>query len=151
MADPRARLLRAMSVYPPFLGAGVRVRGLPGDPPGFESRLRLHWWNRNYVGTHFGGSLYAMADPFFMLILIDGLGSEFTVWDKAATVRFRRPGRGTVSARFEIPRARVEEIRREALAGGRAEPSFTAFVLDTAGETVAEIEKTLSVRPRAAG
>ncbi|KAB2960650.1 MAG: DUF4442 domain-containing protein [Thermoanaerobaculia bacterium] len=151
MPDPRVHLRRVMSLYPPFLGAGVRVRELPGDPPGFESRLRLRWWNRNYVGTHFGGSLYAMADPFFMLILIDALGPGFTVWDKAATIRFRRPGRGTVRARFEIPRARVEEIRHEALAAGRAEPSFAALVLDAAGETVAEIDKTISVRPRATG
>jgi len=146
MAD-RRWLLRVMSLYPPYLGAGVRARVVARDPLVFESTLRLRWWNRNYVGTHFGGSLYSMADPFFMLILIDALGRDFVVWDKAATIRFRRPGRGTVRARFEIPVERIEEIRRRTLEEGRDEPVLDAQVVDAAGETVAEIEKVLSVRP----
>jgi len=147
---PRSRfLLRIMSLYPPLAGAGVRVRTLATAPLAFETELRLRWWNRNYVGTQFGGSLYAMTDPFYMLILIDALGPGFEVWDKAATVRFRRPGRGTVRARFEIPPARIEEIRREAESAGRAEPVFLARVVDEAGETVTEVEKVVSVRRRA--
>jgi hypothetical protein len=141
-------LLRWMSLYPPFAGAGVRVRVARRDPLAFEVRLGLRWWNRNYLGTQFGGSLYTMCDPFYMLILIDALGPGFVVWDKAATIRFRRPGRGAVSARFEIAPERIEEIRREANAAGRAEPRFTASVLDAAGELVAEVEKVISVRPR---
>ena len=141
-------LLRWMSVYPPYVGAGVRVRVVGRAPLVFETRMKLRWWNRNYVGTHYGGSLYTMCDPFHMLILIDALGSEFVVWDKAATIRFRRPGRGTVRARFEIPPPRIDEIRSQARAAGRAEPSFTARVLDAAGEVVAEVEKLVSVRLR---
>src|SRR5512139_496425 len=148
MADRRSFRLRLMRIYPPFLGAGVRVRTLDRSPLAFESEMRLHWWNRNYLGTHFGGSLYSMTDPFFMLILIDALGRGFEVWDKAATVRFRRPGRGTVRARFEIPAARIDEIRREAEETGRSEPVFLARVENGAGETVAEVEKVVSVRRR---
>jgi acyl-coenzyme A thioesterase PaaI-like protein len=146
MAGRRNLLLRAISLYPPYLGAGVRVRRVGRDPLAFESEMKLTFWNRNYVGTHFGGSLYAMADPFFMLILIDALGPGFEVWDKAATIRFRRPGRGTVRARFEIARARIEEIRRRVEAEGRLEPVFVAAIVDRTGETVAEVEKLLSVR-----
>jgi acyl-coenzyme A thioesterase PaaI-like protein len=141
-------LLRWMSVYPPYLGAGVRVSLVGRSPLAFETRMKLRWWNRNYVGTHYGGSLYTMCDPFFMLILIAELGPEFTVWDKAATIRFRRPGRGEVRARFAIAPARVEEIRRQAQVDGKAEPSFTAQVVDAAGEVVAEVDKLLSVRLR---
>lgn len=136
-----------INVYPPFLGAGVRVRRVSREPPVFEARMRLRWWNRNYVGTHFGGSLYSMCDPFFMLILIESLGPGWVVWDKAATIRFRRPGRGTVRARFEIPTERVEEIRRAAREAGRLETTFTARVEDRDGELVAEVEKLLYVRP----
>ena len=152
-ATPRGRawLLRVLSLYPPFLGAGVRVRRLSGDPPGFEARLRLRFWNRNYYGTHFGGSLYTMCDPFFVLILASALGPGYAVWDKAATIRFRRPGRGTVTARFAIPRATVEEIRAAADRGERLEPTFTAEVRDAKGELVAEVEKVLSVRRSEAG
>lgn len=139
-------MLRVLSLYPPFLGAGVRVRRLDGDPPGFESRLKLRFWNGNYFGTHFGGSLYTMCDPFFVLILASELGPGYAVWDKAATIRFRRPGRGTVRARFEIPREKVDEIRAAADRGEKLEPVFVAEVRDEKGDIVAEVEKVLSVR-----
>lgn len=140
--------LRLINLWPPFAGAGIRVRQIGSDPLAFESRLVLRFWNRNYLGTQFGGSLYAMADPFYMLILIRELGPGHTVWDKAATVRFRRPGRGTVAARFEISRERIEAIRSEVAARGRAEPTFTAEVRAADGELVAEVDKVISVRRR---
>ncbi len=105
-------------------------------------------WNRNYFGTHFGGSLYSMCDPFFVLILAENLGREFSVWDKAATIRFRRAGRGTVRARFHVPRERIEEIRAEVAAQGKAEPAFTVEVRDERGDVVCEIEKLLHVTRR---
>jgi hypothetical protein len=148
--DRNSWKLRLMSIYPPLAGAGIRVRVLARDPLAFESRMRLRWWNSNYVGTHYGGSLYSMTDPFYMLILVEALGPRFTVWDKAATIRFLRPGRGTLRARFEISRAEIESIRQRALATGRDEPCFLARVLDAAGETVTEVEKRISVRPRRA-
>lgn len=113
-------------------------------------RMKLRWWNRNYFGTHFGGSLYAMCDPFFALILAQRLGSGYIVWDKAAAIRFVRPGRGTVSARFEIPADEVEAIRRAADQAGKVEPEVTVEVVDEAGEVVARVEKTLYVRRKEA-
>lgn len=142
--------LRLLAAYPPLAGAGVRARIVATEPLAFVSTLRLRWWNRNYVGTHYGGSLYTMCDPFYMLILLDALGRDYVVWDKAATIRFRRPGRGTVRARFEIPRQRIEEIRAEADRAGRAEPLLTAEVRSDEGELVAEVDKILSVRPKTA-
>jgi acyl-coenzyme A thioesterase PaaI-like protein len=141
----RRWLLRLLNLYPPYLGAGVRVRTSP-DLRTFEVRMKLRWWNRNYVGTHFGGSLYTMCDPFFMLILIAALGRDYVVWDKAATIRFRRPGRGTVRATFHVSPERVEEIRAAADAQGKVEPNFQVNVVDERGEVVAEIEKLLYVR-----
>jgi len=151
MAASPGPKLRFISFWPPFAGAGIRVRQVGADPLAFESRLMLRSWNRNHVGTAFGGSLYAMADPFHMLILIRELGTGFTVWDKAAVVRFLRPGRGTVTARFEIPRERTEAIRREVEDAGRAEPRFTAEIRDGSGGLVAEVENILSVRRRERG
>ncbi len=136
-----------MNLWPPFLGAGIHVRLLGRDPLAFESRLALGWTNRNWVGTHFGGSLYAMCDPFFMLILGEALGPKYIVLDKAASIRYLRPGRGVVSARFEIASEQLEEIRREADERGRAEPRFNCEVRDGGGETIAMVEKSLSVRP----
>ncbi|HSK76761.1 MAG TPA: DUF4442 domain-containing protein [Thermoanaerobaculia bacterium] len=138
-------LLRLFNVYPPYLGAGVRVKASP-DLHTFEVRMKLRVWNRNYVGTHFGGSLYTMCDPFFMLILMNALGRDYIVWDKEATIRFRRPGRGTVRATFHIPPERVAEIRAEADEKRKVEPVFKADILDEQGEVVAEVEKLLYVR-----
>lgn len=138
-------LLRLLSVWPPYLGAGIRTRVSP-DLRTFEVRMKLRWWNRNYVNTHFGGSLYSMCDPFFMLILIEALGRGYVVWDKTATIRFRRPGKGTVRATFHIPQERVDEIRAAADRGEKVEPVFTVEILDEQGEVVAEIEKLLYVR-----
>ena len=145
----RRLFLRAMSLYPPFLGAGVRVRRLPGDPPGYEARMTLRTWNANYFGTHFGGSLYSMTDPFFVLLVAEALGGDYEVWDKAATIRFRRPGRGTVRARFSIPRERVEAIRTEVDAKGKLEVVLAVDVRDDQDAVVAELEKVLSVRRKA--
>jgi acyl-coenzyme A thioesterase PaaI-like protein len=147
----RSWLLKVMSFYPPFLGAGIRVVRISPDRRTFEVRMKLTLFNRNYVGTHFGGSLYAMCDPFFMLILIAALGPDYMVWDKAATIRFRRPGRGTVRATFHIPQERVEEIRRAADAGEKVEPVFKAEVVGEDGQVVVEVEKTLHVRRRRPG
>ena len=144
----RLRLKLFTWIWPPYLGAGVRITRVADDLGSVDVELPLHFWNRNYVGTHFGGSLFAMCDPFFMIILIERLGPGYVVWDKAATIRYRKPGRGTVRARFEIPPERVEEIRRAADADGKIEPTFVAQVLDAQGEVVAEVEKLLSVRRR---
>ena len=145
----RRRVLRwLVNLYGPYLLSGISVTRLADDLGEIEVRMALRWWNRNYVGTHFGGSLFAMADPWFMIMLLERLGPGYVVWDKSATIRFRRPGRGTVRARFEVPQARVDEIRQAADADGRVEPVFTAQITDGQGEVVAEVEKRLSVRRR---
>jgi acyl-coenzyme A thioesterase PaaI-like protein len=141
-----ARFLRLMSVYPPYLGAGVRVRRAEPDLSRVEVELRLTRWNRNFVGTHFGGSLYSMCDPFFMLMLMARLGPGYVVWDKSASIDFIRPGRGTVSVTFELPGARVQEIRREADRGDKVLPRFDVTVVDGDGQPIASIQKVLYVR-----
>lgn len=140
--------LRLIRFWPPFLGAGIRVRRLPEG--GYEARMPLLPWNRNWVGTHYGGSLYSMCDPFFMLLLLEALGGDYVVWDKSAQIRFRRPGRGVVRARFLVPPAAVAAVRDEVARTGRAEPVFITEVRDAGGEVVAEVQKVLSVRRREA-
>jgi len=140
------RLLTLASLYPPFLGAGIRVRRATPGLREIDVELPLTPLNGNYVGTQFGGSLFAMCDPFYMLMLMERLGPDYVVWDKAGTVRFRRPGRGKVFAHFHIPDERVEEIRRAADSSAKVEPVFTVQVKDAAGVVIAEVEKTLHVR-----
>lgn len=140
------RFLKLMRLYPPFLGAGVVVTDVAADLTSLDVQMKLTPLNRNFVGTQFSGSLYSMCDPWFMLLLMMQIGDGYVVWDKSASIDFLKPGRGTVRARFEMPRARVEELQREAQATGKTNPTFEALVVSADGEAVARVRKILSVR-----
>lgn len=111
-----------------------------------DVEMKLHWWNANYVGTHYGGSLYSMADPFFMVMLIENLGHDYIVWDKAASIRFRKPGKGTMRAEFRLTQEQLDALRAQIDVHGKIEPTFTVQVRDDQGEVVAEVEKLLHIR-----
>lgn len=144
---PGPKMLRALlNIWPPFRGAGIRVREIAPDFRRATVELRMRFLNRNYVGTHFGGSLFAMTDPFFMLLMMNRLGPEYLVWDKAGTVRFIKPARGTVIARIELDDAMVDEARRMTESGEKYEPTYRADIVDAEGITVAAVEKTLYIR-----
>ena len=135
---------RLINLYPPLVGAGIRSRTL--DERTVEVEMKLTAFNVNLVGVHFGGSLYAMCDPWFMLILMRLLGKDYIVWDKAASIQFKKPGRGRVRARFHIPPERVEEIRKDVDVHGKIEPVFFVDVVGEEGEVIASVEKLLYVR-----
>jgi acyl-coenzyme A thioesterase PaaI-like protein len=138
---------RLANVYPPFLGAGIRVKS-KADFTEIRSEMKLRWWNRNYVGTHFGGSIYSMTDPFYMLMLIEQLGRGYRVWLKEATVLFRRPGRGTIAAEFRLSPAAVAELKSRVDELGKEELVLPVAVKDADGNVVAEVTQTLHVSRR---
>ena len=112
----KASVLRhGLNFWPPFLFSGIHVAALCADYRHAHVELRLRPWNRNYVGTHFGGSLFAMTDPFWMLLTMQSLGSQYWVWDKAGEIEFVKPGRGTVHADFRLTDTVLDELR--AIAG----------------------------------
>ena len=135
-----------LNLWPPFLGAGIRVTRLDADWRAVDVEMKLRFFNRNYVGTHYGGSLYSMTDPFYMLMLIENLGGEYVVWDKAATIRFRRPGRGRVMAEFRLSEEQLGDIRRQLETAEKIEPTFTVEVKADGGEVIAVVEKVVQVR-----
>lgn len=137
-------MLRWINVWPPLLGAGIRVRWHSNRVVDVEMKLRA--WNRNYVGTHYGGSLYSMTDPFYMLMLMENLGREYVVWDKAASIRFRKPGKGKVKAEFRLNDVQLDEIRNKLATLEKYEPTFAVEVKDEAGDVVAEVQKVLHIR-----
>ena len=141
---------RLFNWWPPFRGAGIRVREIGPDFRSATVELRMKLLNRNYVGTHFGGSIFAMTDPFFMIMMMKNLGPEYLVWDKEGTVRFLKPARGTVVARFQLPAERIEEARAATQSGGKHEPKFVVEIVDAAGVIVADVEKTLYIRRKKA-
>jgi acyl-coenzyme A thioesterase PaaI-like protein len=135
-----------MNLWPPFLGAGIRVTRLQPDWRAIDVEMKLRFWNANFVGTHYGGSLYSMADPFYMLMLIENLGRDYIVWDKSASIRFRKPGKGKMLASFRLTEEQIESIRQQLQTQEKVEPMFVVQVKDENGEVVAEVQKLLHVR-----
>src|SRR6185369_4123590 len=104
------RLRRVLNIWPPFLFSGIRVEAIADDWRYARVRLKLRWYNRNYVKTQFGGALFAMVDPFWMILTLEALRHEYIVWDKAGEIEFVAPGREDVIAEVRIDDAMLEEI-----------------------------------------
>jgi acyl-coenzyme A thioesterase PaaI-like protein len=146
---PKARLLRwVLNIYRPLRGASIRVMYLADDFSQANVRLRLHWYNKNYVGTHFGGSIYAMTDPFYMLLVLEQLGSDYIVWDKSSHIDYIAPGKSTLSAEFKISAADIASIKQHTAHGEKYLPVFHVDIKDAHGELIASVSKTLYVRKK---
>ncbi len=142
------KLQELLNHYAPFKGAGIRVSSFSADLKQLTVEMPLTSENRNYVGTHFGGSLYAMCDPCYMLMLIELLGEQYVVWDKAASIEFIRPGTGLVQAVFQLSDQDLELIYEKTSRGKKYEPEFTVEVLNEKQELVARVHKTLWIKKR---
>lgn len=141
-----AFIRRAMNVWPPFAFAGIRITEMSDDFRHVRVELGHHLLTRNYVGTQFGGSIFAMSDPFWMFLTMRSLGSDYIVWDQAAEVRFVRPGRGRLHATFDIDDAFLDEVREAAAGGAKVLRWVETDVLDDAGEVVAQVRRQLYIR-----
>lgn len=141
------RLLRfGMNIWPPFLFTGIHVTDIGADWRSARVELRLRPWNRNYVGTQFGGSLFAMTDPFWMLLMLHALPRDYIVWDKAGEIEFVKPGRSTVHAEFKLDETVIQEVITAAASGDKVLRWFDTDVIDVDGEVVAKVRKQLYIR-----
>lgn len=141
-----SRLRRFLRIWPPFLFAGIRVTDISDDYRYARVELRQRWFNRNYVGTHFGGSLFAMTDPFWMIMTLRCIGPGYVVWDQAGEIQFLKPGRGTVVAEFRLDEAVLDELRAAAAGGEKVLRWFEVDVRNAEGEVVARVRKQIYVR-----
>lgn len=139
-----------INLYPPYWGTGITVKHISQDYREVRVQMKMRWYNRNYVRSHFGGSLYAMTDPFFMVMLMHILGKDFVVWDKEGHIEFIKPSRGTVFARFLIEQKHIKTIIDRTSEGQKFLPEFSVDIQDEAGEAVARVVKTLYIRKKAA-
>jgi acyl-coenzyme A thioesterase PaaI-like protein len=147
----KASLFRlGLNLWPPFLFAGIHLVELSPNYRYARVELRMRPWNRNYVGTHFGGSLFAMTDPFWMLLAMQNLGRAYYVWDKAGSIEFVHPGRDTVSAQFRLDDALLDEMRAATAGGDKYLRWFDNEILDAQGEVVARTRKQLYVKRKPA-
>lgn len=136
------------NLWPPYLGAGIRVRRIAPDWREVVVEMPLRLTNRNYFGTHFGGSLYAMTDPFYALMVLHNLPTGYTVWDKAASIEFVAPGRGRMRATFALEQAALDTILKMTADGDKHLHVFEVDVVDDEGLLVARVEKVVYVRKR---
>jgi acyl-coenzyme A thioesterase PaaI-like protein len=136
---------RAMNLVPLYLGTGGKVLYIQYDWKHIKAQLKLNIWTRNYVGTIFGGSQFSAADPFFMLMLFNLLGKDYIVWDKSASIDFKKPGKKLCKADFIFTDAELDEIKQQATANGKYE--FKKYVewIDADGQVISKIERTLYV------
>ena len=135
------RFRTLMNWYPMYFGTGGKILFWSGDSREVQLRLRRNAWTYNYVGTIFGGSMFSASDPFYMLMLYQILGNQYVVWDKSASIRFRKPGRSTLYMRYELTDEVIDEIKRDVAATRQTERSFTLQWVDQHGVVHAEIER----------
>jgi hypothetical protein len=143
----RTRLQRwGFNWFPAYRGTGGRITYIESDWREIRIRLPLGWRTRNYVGSIFGGSMYGAVDPIYMVMLIRNLGREYVVWDKAASIRFRRPGRTTLHARFVLDQAELDAIRDALEEAPAIDRTYTVELVDADGVVHATVEKVIHIR-----
>lgn len=147
-AHQAKKLKRILNWYGPYLGAGVKIEYIADDWREVKVSMAMKWYNRNAVGTHFGGSLYAMIDPHYMLMLMKLLGEDYVVWDKAAHIDFIKPGTGTVSATMNVTDDMLKDIKNHTAGGEKYLPEYPVDITNEAGELVARCLKTLYIRKK---
>lgn len=143
------RMRWKFNLFPAYRGSGARVTYISADFREVRIRLPLTWRSRNAVGTIFGGSMYAAVDPMYMIMLMKCLGPEYVVWDKAATIRFRKPGRTTLHAQFILDDAELDAIRSATSTGEPVDRTYNVDLTDADGVVHANVEKIIYVRRKA--
>ncbi len=137
---------RLINLWPPMIGAGISVRHVSDDWMRATVRLSLRFYNRNFVGTQFGGSLFAMTDAMYMLMLLHHIGDDHRVWDKTAEIDFIKPGKGPVFANFALDQARIDAITNAAADNKKHFEPFTVEIKDTNEEVIARVKRLIYIR-----
>ena len=142
------RLALGMSLWTPNLFSGIRVRRFSADWTEATVELHVNAITRNYVGTAFGGSMSAMTDPYFFMLVMHQLGRDYVVWDTRGEIEFVKPGRGVLTAEFSVPRAKAQELRERARGGAKVLEWFETEITDAAGDVVARVRREVYVREK---
>lgn len=141
-------LEKVINYYGPFVGAGIKLESMTKDFRHAKVKMPLTVYNKNYMGTQFGGSLYSMTDPWYMLMMIKNLGNGYIVWDKAANIRFKKPGRGTVYAEFKLTQEDIDEVKAYVEENTKMDKTFKVEIRDDSGTLIAEVDKVIYIRKK---
>lgn len=141
------RLLKlGLNIYGPYVGAGVKITHIDKEWREIHVLMKLRWYNRNIMGTHFGGSLYSMIDPHLMILAMNRLGKEYIVWDRAADVKYLKPATGTVSTEISLNDEQLQDIIDNTADGSSYRPTFEIAIRDSSGKTVTKVNKVLYIK-----
>lgn len=143
------RLIKRIGLYPPYLGMGIRLHSHADDFTRFDVQLVERWYTRNLFGTHFGGSLFAMSDPFYVFIITLNFGRGYIIWDKSAEIDFVKPAKGTITGIFEIDKDTLTAMQSDVDDAGKRTFHFSTELRDEDGQTVARVRKEVYVRSKA--
>ena len=144
----RRHIFQLINFYPPYFFTGIKVTEVNEDRTEISVKMSLRFYNKNAYGTHFGGSLYAMVDPFYALLLWYHLGDKYEIWDKSAKIEYIRPGKTAVFAHFVLSHNEINRLKEVLLSEKSIEPTYKIVISDSDKKEVAKIEKTLSIRAR---
>jgi len=138
----------ALNLYPPYLGTGVKITYISEDWRELHVSMSLHWFNRNAVGTHFGGSLYSMVDPHLMLLLMKLLGKGYSIWDKTAEIEFVKASKSKVTSLIKVSNEDLEIIKHKTATGDKYFSNFIVEIRDAENNLVARVKKTIYIRKK---
>lgn len=137
-----------LRIYGPYIGAGIWMEAISKDWRYARVSMKMKWYNKNAVGSHFGGSLYSMVDPHLMLMLMPILGREYLVWDQSARIDFIKPGKGRVAAEFHISDNDLDQILEKTAGGDKYLHTFEVDIVDEKQSIVAKVKKVIYVKKR---
>lgn len=135
-----------LNIYPPYLGAGIHISHISRDWSEIDVAMQVRWYNKNAVGTHFGGSIYSMTDPHLMLLLMQRLGKGYWIWDKAAEINFIKATDKRITAKITLDKAQVKEVIDKTASGKKYLPTFVIPVYDDQKNLIATVKKTLYIK-----
>ncbi len=101
--------------------------------------------NRNYVGSIFGGSLFSATDPIYMIQLMNILKEDYIVWDKDASIKYKRPAKENVYAEFSFSQDEINEIKSQVANNGEFNLVKTLNLVNKQNVVFAEISKTIYI------
>ena len=146
----RGRVFKLLfNVSPMYRRTGGRLLEVSNDLMYVKIKLALNYKTKNYVGTIYGGHMYSCVDGIYMVQLINILGGAYVVWDRAASIRFRRPGDQTLFAEFSITPELVEHIKSEVRSEQEKDFTLRVDLVDGEGCIYAEVTKVVYIASKA--
>ncbi len=144
----KQHLLCFWNLWPPLLFSGIKIQHISPDFRHIKVKLKLRFWNANYVGTAYGGSIFSMTDAFFMVMLLKNLGNEYIVWDKAASIKYLKPGKTDLHVEYKVSQEDIDAIKAYLEAEEKMDWLRQVIVHDANGEHIADVTRILYIRKR---